>query len=84
MNLPERVNSCKCFAEGRCANQRLMERAYLIPQLIDPMELAACEEFCTHVCNSASEVTIGSASRMTSTSQPLHAAQQRVMGRRKH
>ena len=63
MDLQERINSCKCFAEGRCPNQLSMERAYLIPQLMDPRELQACErvleaceERCPHARNSASEV----------------------------
>jgi hypothetical protein len=43
MDLQQRINACKCFAEGRCPNQRLLERAYLIPQLMDPRELQACE-----------------------------------------
>jgi len=50
MDLQEHINSCKCFAEGRCPNQSVMERAYLIPQLMDRVDLQACEEFCMYLC----------------------------------
>ncbi len=43
MNLEERISSCKYFAAGTCPNQPLMERAYLIPQLMDRRELMRCE-----------------------------------------
>ena len=56
MDFREGINSCKCFAEGRCPNQRLMERAYLIPRLMDPVDLQACEEFCMYLCVSQSRV----------------------------
>jgi hypothetical protein len=44
MDLQERINSCRYFAAGICPNQRLMERAYLIPQLMDRSELMRCEQ----------------------------------------
>jgi hypothetical protein len=44
MDLQERISSCKYFAAGTCPNQTLMERAYLIPQLMDRSELARCEQ----------------------------------------
>lgn len=43
MNLQERINSCRYFAAGTCPNQPLMERAYLIPQLMDRSEIVRCE-----------------------------------------
>jgi hypothetical protein len=55
MDLQERINSCKWFVEGRCPNQRLMERAYLIPQLMDPAELRSCEKLCCHALDCASQ-----------------------------
>jgi hypothetical protein len=46
VDLEERFNSCKCFVSGKCPAQRLMERAYLVPQLLDPRELSAYENLC--------------------------------------
>jgi hypothetical protein len=43
MDLQERISSCKYFAAGTCPNQSLLERAYLVPQLMDRSELARCE-----------------------------------------
>jgi hypothetical protein len=43
MDLQERISSCRHFAAGTCPNQPLMERAYLVPQLMDRSELARCE-----------------------------------------
>jgi hypothetical protein len=51
MNLDERIGSCRYFAAGTCPNQPLMERAYLIPQLMDRRELMRCERLlcpCDH------------------------------------
>jgi len=48
MDLQERINSCPSFAAGECPHQPLMERAYLIPQLMKHEELEACERLlCT-------------------------------------
>jgi hypothetical protein len=43
MDLQERISSCPSFSAGKCPHQRLMERAYLIPQLMKPQELERCE-----------------------------------------
>jgi hypothetical protein len=37
--LEHRINSCQLFAEKKCPNQLTMERAYLIPQFLDPKQL---------------------------------------------
>jgi hypothetical protein len=51
MNLHERINSCPNFGAGKCPHQRLMERAYLIPQLMKPEDLETCERLlCTCDC----------------------------------
>jgi hypothetical protein len=44
MDLQERISSCNYFAAGTCPNQSLLERAYLVPQLMDSSELARCEQ----------------------------------------
>lgn len=38
--------TCHYYADGRCPNQSLIDRAYLIPQLLAPSELAAIETTC--------------------------------------
>jgi hypothetical protein len=43
MDLQERINSCPSFAAGKCPHQHLMERAYLIPQVMKPEELETCD-----------------------------------------
>jgi hypothetical protein len=43
MDLEERISSCPSFAAGECPHQLLMERAYLISELMKPDELEACE-----------------------------------------
>jgi hypothetical protein len=43
MDFQERIGSCRYFAVGACPHQPLMERAYLIPQLMDRSELLRCE-----------------------------------------
>lgn len=58
MDLQERINSCRHFAAGTCPNQPLMERAYLIPQLMDRSELMRCERLlcpCDHNLGSTAE-----------------------------
>jgi hypothetical protein len=51
MDLHERINSCPSFGAGKCPHQPLMERAYLIPQLMKPEDLETCERLlCTCDC----------------------------------
>ncbi len=38
--------TCHYYADGRCPNQALIDRAYLIPQLLAPSELGAIETTC--------------------------------------
>jgi hypothetical protein len=49
MDIVDRIGSCRAFAEGKCPCQSLMERFYLVPQLMDPRELRNCEK---HGCAS--------------------------------
>jgi hypothetical protein len=53
MDLQARLSSCPSFGAGKCPYQLLMERAYLIPQLMKPGELAACERI-LRACESGS------------------------------
>jgi hypothetical protein len=43
MDLQQRLSSCPSFGAGNCPHQRFLERAYLIPQLMQPEELEMCE-----------------------------------------
>ena len=40
--LEHRINSCHFFREQQCPNQLMMERAYLVPQLLDSEQFQEC------------------------------------------
>ena len=40
------ISSCRCFRKGKCPHQELMERAYLIPQLLAPDTIQECRNIC--------------------------------------
>ena len=44
--LSSRLKSCKLFEKQKCPYQREMERAYLIPQLLDSAKLREYESLC--------------------------------------
>lgn len=44
--LASRLKSCKLFEKQKCPYQREMERAYLIPQLLDSKQLLEYERLC--------------------------------------
>ena len=44
--LSARFKSCKLFGKQKCPYQREMERAYLIPQLLDSAQLLEYERLC--------------------------------------
>ncbi len=44
--LSSRLKSCKLFEKEECPYQREMERAYLIPQLLDSAQLLEYESLC--------------------------------------
>jgi len=46
--LEDRINSCPFLAEGKCPDQLLMERIYLVPQIFTPEQLEECENLCCH------------------------------------
>jgi hypothetical protein len=45
-DIQDRINSCELFREGKCPHQSIMERVYLIPQILDPEELRRLERLC--------------------------------------
>jgi hypothetical protein len=55
MDLHEHIRSCASFATGKCPHQRLMEKVYLVPQLMKPQELEMCERL-LRACESGSPV----------------------------
>ena len=44
--IEHRLNSCELFNGERCPHQVIMERLYLIPQLLDVVETAEYENAC--------------------------------------
>ena len=46
------ISSCRGFRKGRCPHQEIMERAYLIPQLLAPDMLKECRNICLHCMES--------------------------------
>ena len=41
--IEDQINSCPFFAEGKCPNQLLMERIYLVPHFLTPEQLKEYE-----------------------------------------
>jgi hypothetical protein len=46
------ISSCRGFRKGRCPHQKVMERAYLIPQLLAPDTLQEYKNICLHCLQS--------------------------------
>ena len=46
MDLVERINSCRLFAQGKCPHQARMERVYLIFQLIGDGDVFESKAMC--------------------------------------
>jgi hypothetical protein len=46
MNVVNRINSCRSFAENQCPHQALMERLYLIYQIFETEQLLRANAFC--------------------------------------
>lgn len=44
--ITHRINSCLVFAEGRCPHQLIMERVYIVPQLIASEKLREFQRKC--------------------------------------
>ncbi len=47
-------DTCHYYSKGRCPQHSTIDKAYLIPQLLDPSELKAANEICEH-CESYHE-----------------------------
>ena len=62
MDIVERINSCRSFAEGQCPHQALMERLYLIYQIFETEQLLRAKAYC-HYCGDWS-------SRMSRAAEP--------------
>ncbi len=48
MDIVERINSCRSFAQRQCPHQPLMERLYLIYELFETEQLLRSETRCRH------------------------------------
>lgn len=48
MDIVERIDSCRSFAERHCPHQALMERLYLVYQLFETEQLLRSEACCRH------------------------------------
>ena len=46
MDIVDRINSCRSFAEGHCSHQALMERLYLIYQIFETERLVRAKALC--------------------------------------
>lgn len=46
------ISSCRDFRKGKCPHQKVMERAYLIPQLLAPDTLQEYKNICLHCLQS--------------------------------
>ena len=62
MDIVDRINSCRPFAQRRCPHQTLMDRLYLIYQIFETDQLLRAKALC-HQCGECS-------SRMSSVSGP--------------
>jgi hypothetical protein len=62
MDIVDRINSCRSFAEGHCRHQELMERLYLIYQIFETEQLLRARALC-YQCGER-------CSRMSSASEP--------------
>jgi hypothetical protein len=62
LDIVDRINSCRSFAEGHCPHHHLMERLYLIYQIFEAERLLRAKALC-HQCEEYS-------SRMLSASGP--------------
>lgn len=54
MDLVERINSCRLFAQGKCPHQARMERVYLIFQIIGDGDVFESKAMC-YLCPQESQ-----------------------------
>jgi len=46
MSIEEKLMSCLLFADRKCPHQLLMERLYLVPQILTPEQFEEYENLC--------------------------------------
>jgi len=61
MHIVDRINSCRAFAGGYCPHQGLMERLYLIYQILDTGQRLEAEALCRHCGECSSRASLASA-----------------------
>jgi hypothetical protein len=60
MDVVNRINSCRSFAEEHCPHQALMERLYLIYQIFETEQLLRAKAFCRQCGESSSHMSFAS------------------------
>ena len=60
MDMIDRINSCRSFAEGHCPHQAQMERLYLIYQIFETEQLLRAKAFCLQCGKWSSHMLFGS------------------------
>jgi len=61
MHIVDRINSCQSFGEGHCRHQALMERLYLIYQILETEQLMRAKALCNQCGECSSHVLLASA-----------------------
>jgi len=61
MDIVDRIDSCQSFAEGYCPHQALMERLYLIYQVLRNQELLRSEVRCRRCREWSNRIALKSA-----------------------
>jgi hypothetical protein len=61
LHIVDRINSCRVFAGGYCPHQALMERLYLICQILETKELLRAKALCCHCGECSSRLSLVSA-----------------------
>jgi ribosomal protein S27AE len=58
MDIVDRIDSCRSFAEGHCPHQALMERLYLIYQIFETKQFLRAKAFCRQCGGYASQMSL--------------------------
>ncbi|MBP1759023.1 MAG: hypothetical protein H6Q61_1272 [Firmicutes bacterium] len=58
MDMIDRINSCRSFAEGHCRHQQLMERLYLIYQIFEAEQLLRAKACCRYCGDWSSRMSL--------------------------
>jgi hypothetical protein len=62
MDIVDRINACRCFGDGHCPHQGLMERLYLTYQIFPTEQLLKARAHCRQCGESSSRVSLASPS----------------------